>query len=265
MPNPAPRTDDFPALLGDLYARWTLDCLIEIGYAISLDFVARPQLYQGDDIPDGIVGLRASYGSNADFANAAQRQAMMAPIFGRSDGLKPDASNAASSFHMARKKLVDACIAFSERAVDTGVSMLEDRVRSALVPLRAHFEGLRGKSFSLSYAQMKAESENVIRILTSPSVARVFSVAPAVKDWPLSSNDPNGAKLVEAAGSALALPAECKLGYTRFILSQRVAQEGGRALPLVLTADPNSEIDLHALISQVYSWGTSLRDFQQTP
>lgn len=253
---------DFSALIADLYARWTLDCLVEIGYAISVDFISRPQLYQGDDIPEAIVGLRMSYGTSADSANAAQRQAMMAPIFGRSDGLKSDASNAASSFHMVRKKLVDACIAFSERAVDSGSSMLAERVRSALVPFRAHFDGLRGKSVQLTYQQIRTISDTVIKIQTSPGIARVFSVAPPEKDWPLRSNDPNGAKLVEAAGVALQLSAECKLGYTKFILLQRVAQEGGSALPLVLTADPSIETDLQALITQVYSWGSSLRDFQ---
>ncbi|SRR5713101_3974916 len=254
--------DDFSALIGDLYARWTLDCLVEIGYAISVDFVSRPQLYQSDDIPEAIVGLRVSYGTSADSESAAQRQAIMIPIFGRSDGLKPDASNAASSFHLVRKKLVDACIAFSERAVDTGVSMLADRVRSALVPIRAHFDGLRGKSVQLTYQQIRAISEIVIKIQTSPGIARVFSVAPPEEGWPLRSSDPNGAKLVEAAGAALPLSAECKLGYTKFILLQRVAQEGGSALPLVLTADPSIETDLQSLITRVYSWGSSLRDFQ---
>ena len=258
-------TDDFSALIGDLYARWTLDCLVEIGYAVSLDFISRPQLYQSDDIPEAIVGVRMSYGTNADFANAAQRQAMMLPIFGRTDGLKPDASNTASPFHMVRKKLVDACIAFSERSADTGVSMLADRVRSALVPLRAHFDGLRGKSVQLTYQQIRAISDTAIKIQTSPGIARVFSVAPPEKDWPLRSSSPNGAKLVEAAGAALPISAEVKLGYTKFILLQRVAQEGGSALPLVLTADPSIETDLQALITQVYSWGSSLRDFQGIP
>ena len=83
--------------------------------------------------------------------------------------------------------------------------------------------------------------------------------------WPFDSNDPNGAKLVENAGSALAVPPECKLGYTKFILLQRVAQEGAQTLPLLLSANLNDEAQLLALISQAYTWGTSLRDFQQLP
>jgi hypothetical protein len=254
---------DYPAFVGDIYARWTLDCLVEIGYAISLDFVNRPQLYLGDDIPDSIVKLRISYGDDPSLPNTAQRQAMLLPIFGRSDGLKPDSTNAMSSFQIARKKLIDACIAFSERAVDTGVPMLEERVRSALVPLLAHLQTLQGKSFLSSGAEIQTETAAVYQILLSAGIAQVFGVPPANGQWPLNSTDSNGAKLVEAAGVALSLSGDYKLTYTRFILLQRVAQEGARALGLVLSADPSIETELLELITQCYTWGTSLRDFQQ--
>jgi hypothetical protein len=254
---------DFPELVGQLYARWTLDCLAEIGYAVSVDFITRPQLYLSDDIPDSIVDLRMLYGMEPRFPNSAQRQAMIIPLLGRSDGLNPDASTGTSPFHVARKKLVDACISFSERAVDTGIPMLLERVRSALVPLRAHLEGLSGKSLRLSSQQIQTLSNSVTGILKAAEVARIFSVGPSDDGWPFKSIDPNGAKLIENAGSTLPLPQECKLSYTRFILLQRVAQEGARTLPLVLTTDPASEQALLALITHGYTWGTSLRDFQQ--
>jgi len=254
---------DFPSLIGQLYARWTLDCLIEIGYAVSADFVSRPQLYLSDDVPESIVDLRMSYGTDPRFPNTAQRQMMLTPVFGRSDGHTPDASIGTAPFHVARKKLIDACISFSERAVDTGVAMLLERIRSALVPLRAHLEGLNGISLRLSSQQIQTISNTVIDILKAPEVARVFSVSPADDKWPFDSVDPNGAKLVENVGSKLTLPQDCTLSYTKFILLQRVAQEGARTLPLVLTTDPTSEQALLGLITHGYTWGTSLRDFQQ--
>ena len=73
----------------------------------------------------------------------------------------------------------------------------------------------------------------------------------------------SGAKLIESVGTQLPLAQDYKLGYTRFILLQRVAQEGERALIRVISANPDSDDDLLALISQVYTWGTSLRDYQQ--
>src|SRR6266700_40591 len=71
-----------------LYARCTLDCLIEMGWAVSADFITRPQLYVSDDIPDAIVKLRMKYGSDPDFPNTTQRHAMLLPILSKSDGLK---------------------------------------------------------------------------------------------------------------------------------------------------------------------------------
>lgn len=255
-------SDAFPFQVGDLYSRWTLDGLVEVGYAASVDFVSRPQLYQGDDIPEEIVTLRMSYGTNPKFPNTQQRQALMLPVFGRSDGLKPDASNLSSQFHLARKKLIDACVAFTERHVDTGLPMLEDRVRSALVPFRAYFEGLKGRSLSLGGEQVKVISDTAYNLLRSVGVAKVFGLIASNAHWPLTSTDPNGAKLVEAATGALPMPADYKVNYIRFILLQRVSQEGRAALSVVLKENSNENQDLHTLISRVYTWGSSLRDFQ---
>jgi hypothetical protein len=258
-------------VIGRLYAIWTLDCLVEIGYAVSVDFIARPQLYLGDTIPDSIVQLRMSWGTDAAFPNTAQRQALMLPVFGRSDAAVPDASPVTASFSVARKKLVDAVIAFSERTTDNGIPMLLERVRSSLVPLRAHFDALgqdgirAGRSLELTATrQMQPVSETAIGILVAADVAKVFSVNPADAKWPFDSTDPNGAKLVENVGARLLVPPDCKLGYTKFVLLQRVAQEGARALSLVFSTNPLDEQEFLALISQVYTWGTSLRDYQQT-
>ena len=256
----------FASLVGGLYSVWTLDCLVEIAYAISIDFIARPQLYLSNDIPDAIVDLRMTWGTAVTVPNTAQRQSLMMPIFGKSDGLRPDASTGSAPFHVARKKLIDACVAFSERAVDTGVPMLEERVRSALIPLQAHFQGLRGKSLDLAAVrQMNPIAITAVSILQSEDVARVFSVTPPDSNWPFNSDDPNGAKLIENVGASLPLPPECKIAYTKFIVLQRVAREGALALGSVITVNPSVESELLALISAVYTWGTSLRDFQQMP
>lgn len=187
------------------------------------------------------------------------------PIFGRSDGLMPDVSTGTTPFYIARQKTFEAAAAFAEaQPVDKSQTMLEERFRSALVPLLAHFQGIEGKSVRLTATQqMNAISDTVISILQSPGVAKVFSVSPADARWPFNSDDPNGAKLVENASSKLSVPQECKLAFTKFIMSQRVGRQGAEALRQVLTANPDSEQELLALISQVYRWGTSLHDFQQ--
>jgi hypothetical protein len=254
---------DFPTFVGNAYAHWTLDVLIELGYAIAVDFANRPQLYKANNIPDNIVDFRMSYGTAAEFPNTVQRQTIMTPPFGRSDGLKPDATTASWPFQMARKKLIDACTAFSERAVDTGIPMLEESVRSALVSLTNHLQTLQGKSFSLSGGQIQQEMNVAVLILLSGGVDTVFGIGVAVDgDWPFASSDPNGALLVENAGLTLSVTGDYKLNHSKFVTLQRAAQEGAKALQLVLTTDPAVEAQLLALITQCYTWGKSLRDFQ---
>src|SRR5215472_16650573 len=113
--------EEFPEIAAKLYGQWTLDCLGDISYAIVNDAVARPQLYQSDDIPDDLVALRMSYGSTPNLPNSMQRQAMMVPILGQSDGRTSGAASGGrttSSFQVARRKFVDACAAFAQHATD---------------------------------------------------------------------------------------------------------------------------------------------------
>jgi hypothetical protein len=251
------------SFIENMYSRWVLDCLIEYSHAIANDLIARPHLYQRNDIPDAIVDLRMSYGMSRNFPNMAQRQLMLTPIFGASDSRKMYDTNSSSSFHVARKKLVDACIAFSERAVDTGLAMLKDRVKSALVPLKSHFQSITGKSVQMSYSQLKAISDISIEILTSEGIAKVFGVDAPESEWPLNSDDPNGAKLVSTISSSLEIAPEYVLTHEKFILLQRVAREGRDALQVIISSNPTEDKNLENLIRKVYTWGTSLRDFQE--
>ena len=50
-----PTADEFPAIAGNLYARWTLDCMGDIAYAIANHAIARPQLYVSDNLPDELI------------------------------------------------------------------------------------------------------------------------------------------------------------------------------------------------------------------
>jgi hypothetical protein len=257
---------------GSLYAKWTLDTLIELAYAVSSDFINRPQLFTGNDIPPEIVDLRMSYGAHRGYPNTQQRAAMLMPIFGRSDGLKPtDASNSVAPFILARRKFFEACIAYSERAVDTGLSMLEERVQSSIIPFRAFFESIDGQSVSLSARQIGDIMDVVTKILRSSGVAKVYG-ASAIdsedSDWPWVGEDhtinSSGAKLVEAASNVLPVPQDSKMSYIKFILLQRVAQEGSRALSKVGAVHAKEKEAIRELINHGYIWATSLRDFQQT-
>jgi hypothetical protein len=260
-----------------LYGAWTLDVIIDLAHAVALDFVARPQSYGGldadrdRDVIDIIQKFRVSYGKAERFEDAPGRQAMVLPILARSDALRPDSNVGTSSFYLARKRFLDACTAFSERTVESGVHMLAARVVSSLVTLRAYFDGLNGASAGSTSKRIVEEFENATRVLKSPGVATMFGQKPpADADWPLEADpnqsDPNGAKLVEAIGASLAVPPEDKLSYLKFILLQRVAQVGSAALTLALEdnalADVADKAKLDLLVTAGYLWATALRDYQ---
>src|SRR5689334_13679338 len=111
---------------GDMYARWTLDCLIEIAHAISDDYFSSPEFYQGVAAPDDIIDLWLSYGSVRNFPNKDQRHTLAGAIFGASDGYSPVGAVATpvagmatpvagmatnDAFHQNRAPLFKACIA----------------------------------------------------------------------------------------------------------------------------------------------------------
>jgi hypothetical protein len=262
-PQPLESSNDFPSILGSTYAMWTLDGLDEIAYAVSVDFITRPNAFVGSDIPSDIVLLRMAYGIDPEFPNTAQRAAMMMPILGKSDGLKLDASGASTQFYAARQPFLDACTAFAERAVDSGIPMLEGRVRSAVNGLRDYFKKFDGQSARASAAQIAAFFTKATRILRSSGVSTVYGVSHVDKDWPLSSTDPNGALLVQAASVVLPVAPDYRLSYQKFLALQRVAQAGMTALPQALTVDIQNEGDLQSLISNGYFWVTTLQDLQK--
>lgn len=258
----------FPAEAGNLYALWTLDCLADITYAVSNDAISRPQLYQ-DDIPDDLVILRMAYGTARELPNSAQRQAMMLPILGPSDGLTTGAVTTPSGqdFQTARTNFVDACAAFAQQASEAQRAMLEDRIRFSAATLRTHFEGVYGKSFALSLKQMSDLSDLVLPILKSPGVTKVFSINDIDPGWPFESADLDGAKLIEAIGAGLALSGDYRFTFAEFLSLQRVAQEGSAAIEALLSGEAPSVSggapsgkELWSLIRRGYIWGESLRE-----
>ena len=50
----AKRAPPYRDLVANMYARSTLDVVIEIARAVSLDYIARPDFYRGA-VPDSIV------------------------------------------------------------------------------------------------------------------------------------------------------------------------------------------------------------------
>jgi hypothetical protein len=257
-------SDQFPSLIGDLYARWTLDGLVEMAYAISIDVINRPAAYRGS-LPSEIISLRMSYGTEPELPNTAQRQAMMMPILGKSDGIKPDAVSASTQFYSTRKSFFDACIAVQKATVDIAIPTLEAVARTEILAFRGYLDDLNVASVVQSAQQIAEVSDTAIKIITSPGVVTAFGSAAPRPGWPLTSIDSNGARLVDAIGKALALAPEYKLSFPKFNALQILAQIGNKTLPLVLTIDVESEKDLRSLIGVGYEWSQALAEYYQTP
>jgi hypothetical protein len=249
----------YPLLVGDLYARWVLDTLIEIGYVVARDFTARPEFYKGGEVPAAIVDLRMAYGYTAQFPNRAQRNDIVSPIFGPSDGYVGDA--ASEKFRALRKPLFDACITFAERTVDQSIEGLRQRILSALELFQPYLENFDGTSIRLGHAQVANVSNVAYDIFRSAGIAQVFGVNPPPSaNWPISANDSSGALLIRSIGEKLQLAPEHVVNEEKFQRLRRVAEQGSLALTAILQAKAVNGLD-EALVTSIYTWAISLRDY----
>jgi hypothetical protein len=74
------------------------------------------------------------------------------------------------------------------------------------------------------------------------------------------SNDPHGSKLICAICDRL--PVDAKFNEDKFGRLRRVAQEGRQALEAILIDEPASDPNFENLVTRVYTWATSLRDYR---
>lgn len=238
------------SFLGDMYARWTLDCLTEIAYAIAADYFASPGFYQGLDAPDDIVDLWMSYGSAKNFPNKDQRYTLAGAIFGTSDGYSPKAVKVSTDgFHQTRDVLFKACIAAQTATAVESKEGLNQQVLESLPNFLSYLGGFAGKAASVAHNQIKAVSQTSFAVLRSDTVSSRFIGLhrPISADWPLQNSDANGDKLI----------AQClqdKIGGIEmsrdFPGVRSLARAGKDALESIVQPIP----DLAELIKKTYSW-----------
>ena len=200
-----------------------------------------------------------------DFLSPDQRSAIYLPIFGRWDSSAPNNSD---SFPHLRDDLIHAATAFAERAVDTGIDMLRENVRTAHRPFKDYLTEVQGDSvkFSKSIALKKLTETNSYPILRNQGVAAVFSVGiakDAAKDYPYRTN---GAEdlLIEQISKQFPSPDKTQHYTTRERISnlQRAALRGAEAIATAIDfeeANPKQTIaDIDLLILKCYTWGKAL-------
>jgi hypothetical protein len=249
---------DLAELIADLYARWTLDCLVEIAHAVSIDYFSYPEFYKGDDTPDSIEDLWASYGSVKNFANKDQRTVLAGAILGGCDGYSPKGNAYNDEFHQQRDALFKACIAAQTATSAQSRDGLNANVTFVLPDFQKYLGRFTGKAVRLAHDQIKAVTETAFSILRSDTVsARFIGIqSPISEDWPLETADSNGDSLVEECIAQLKVAGvEMPSGFTNV---RTLAQAGSDALTAIL--QPTTNLD--DLIRKTYSWATFTGSYQ---
>lgn len=243
-------TQNATAFLGDMYARWTLDCLVEIAHAISDDYFSSPEFYQGTAAPDEIVDLWMSYGSVKNFPNKDQRHTLAGAIFGSSDGYSSTGGTATNdAFHQNRAPLFKACIAAQTATSAESRDGLNQQVVQALPNFQSYLGGFPGKAARVAYEQIKGVSQTAFAILRSDTVSSRFigNHAHISEEWPLQTSDPNGDKLIAECLSKFKVAADMSKDFPSLRAQARAGKEALETIVLPQT-------DLDNLVSKTYSW-----------
>lgn len=266
---------DEPHQVARLYFYSMLDSLVELAYQVSCDFFQRPHLYTKlGDVPVAngktesvsrvLARLHSRLGSNELFPSSKQRNEIYFPIFGSP---AEDAMGKNNKFQGLRDVLMDSAAAFAGNAVDTGVEVLRDNVRSSARPLRNYLTQLRGDSVKWSAEEGLAHltEEVCYTVFRSSGVAGVFGITTAPEqNWPYVE-DSNGDKLVEAMSNQLGSTNDSNGNPKKgelFSNLQGAALRGAEALAAIADFKDSDGEDIDLLIKRVYSWRSALSAFK---
>jgi hypothetical protein len=262
-----------PRQLAGLYFYQLLDCLVDLAYEVSCDFRKRPQLYRqlgNQHISRTLARLNAKYGTDVDFLSAGQRSEIYLPIF---DSWNASSGSDGASFPILRNDLLRAVTAFAERAVDTGIEMLREGVRTAHRPFKDYLIEVQGDSvrFSKDVALAELTENNSYPILRDQGVAAVFGIAKhRAVEYPYAT-DPAEDLLVEQVSTQRTSQEQSQPVVTRERISnlQRAALRGAEAIATALEFEEadqkQSNADLDLMITKCYTWGTALQSLTIVP
>jgi hypothetical protein len=245
--------------IGMLYNQWVLDCVIDAARAVSMDFSYRPQFYQDVDVDlaPQITVLQSKYGYEVNFPDKKIREMLMKPIFGMSDGHGD--GNDGTPFQATRMNLLAAVADFAEHVLATGFESLRERIRSAIVPFKTHLEDIKGKSLEQTEIRMRELFTLSARILRDSNIRVVFGINREIpQEWPLCSDEPTGAKLMEEISTKLEGFPHGPISRDRFVRMQRIGKKGKNSLIGIFDKNTNDNDTLDRVTTQLYAWGSDL-------
>jgi hypothetical protein len=256
-----PPTVHGPAI-ARMYARWTLDCVIQSAVAVASDYVKRYRQYSR--VPGGtakaLADLRIRTGSDPSFPSADQRAAIFSPLLGGSDAKGPTSK---TSFQNLASAVRAAAIAYSERAVDSGEPMLRQAFVDAARNFKVCLASLSGGVVDLGESETANIFETSVTILSDIAVAVAFGLPPAPAfPWPVDGQlDGDGAYLIEAITQTLQPSTVGTMPQGQFLTLQQVAASGAKLISHLVQSDP--EEDPEQLITEAYSWAMALARLAQ--
>jgi hypothetical protein len=264
-----------------IYARWTLDCVVEAATVIAHDYRTRYRQYRNVD-PDNIgvvlADIKSRVGFDPSWPNKDQRTAINVPLLGPSEA--EAGADSTAPFCEVAKAVRAAAIAYSERVYDTGEPMLRQAFIDAARHFRAYLLTLSGSVVLRAMKDTEPFFQKSTEVLSNRGVGDAFGLPNAPKkSWPLPEPveeringylNGDGAYLMEEISRVL----QENKGITQqqFLSLQRAAASGARTIHFVLQNDHelirNGEDSdkvhpkLLSLIGDAYSWATALRDWE---
>lgn len=267
-------SEDSPTLLiGEMYARWTLDVVVRlVQEGIALDFVNQPRQYRGvqgdpadpNSIPSTLEGFWFRSGTDPEFTSLQKREMVLFPILGRSDGVLAEHQ---SEFHIVSTALRAAANSFTNRVFATGEENLRQAFRDAALTFQAYLRpyGNDNPAVRKAHAQLVQVFGKAVSVLLDRQVTGVFGRPPAdASNWPLDQSfDENGALVIAYVSEALRTSAGA-VAKSQFIVMQRIAEFGARTIRAVLDADFGTAAAVDDLIQFAYRWHVALAELRSS-
>jgi mersacidin/lichenicidin family type 2 lantibiotic len=247
-------------MIGELYARWALDVVVDLAYHLSNDFIQRPRHYRKipEDVASFLSDLRVASGSRPDLPDGNDRAAIYGALLDRTE------------VRAAGAALREAATIYSRQASDKGTNILRQDFVDRAITLRTHLTTLAGSALAAGHQRTSGIFAKATRVLTCDEVARVFGLLPAPGGaWPLNGvYSDDGAYLIEEVFRTLLQPMPIfSTTPQKFVVFQRVAHYGSLTLAGVVD-DPapwDKTDGIEVLIHSAYGWATAADDLRIDP
>jgi hypothetical protein len=261
-------------MLDQLYAQSVLDCLVESAVAISTDYYTRPNQYGrvSDAVAGVLQNLKSKTGSDPEFPNYAQRQAMYGALIGGPDDTTSSFATAAAEVRAAASDYAQAAILHGQVAKTPVTSPGEPALRRAFLDALSTFQGVL--SIVDQTAALKSTTNQTQKmfqasagVFADGAVAAAFGVQPAPgSNWPITNQqDGKGALLIQEVSQRLAGGSLRAVRMRQFLLLQRAAVAGAKTVHFALGADKVAADDklTAEAIEAAYSWATALNELNR--